>query len=182
MIKDHSRKGWIGASDTAYVVGNWNTATWRHWWCVKLGIAVDDINTSAMRLGTVKEHQILDALGIKKRDRQIRIRKYRLRVNLDGEDATTIHEVKTTNKEYKMPKAHWQQCQVEMFATGKKCVIDSYVVTDEDYRNYFLPVDMARHTVTAVEYDSDWVNAVYLPRLKKLAKALKAGVFPQMED
>ena len=32
MIADHDRSGWIGASDTAFVIGNWKTKTWENWW------------------------------------------------------------------------------------------------------------------------------------------------------
>ena len=46
MIADHDRSGWIGASDTDYVVGNWDTATWEKWMLTKLGIHEGRIETS----------------------------------------------------------------------------------------------------------------------------------------
>lgn len=178
MIRTQDRSGWIGASDTAMVMSNWKTKTWRHWWAVKLGITSDHITTAAMRVGTYYEHPILDALGIRRRDRQIKIRRLRLRVNLDGEDKL-IHEVKTHTAEvFKVSKAYWQQAQVEMFAARKPLVINAYRVTEEEYRNYFLPIDPERLTEHPIAYDAAWVKEQYLPRLKILAQCLRKGVFP----
>jgi hypothetical protein len=178
LIASKDRSGWIGASDTAMVMANWHTPTWHKWWATKLGITSNDITTTAMLAGTYYEHPILDALGIKRRDRQIRIRRLRLRVNLDGEDAI-IHEVKTHGKDtFKVTKAYWQQAQVEMFATRKPLVIDAYRLTEADYQNFFLPIDPARLSRHPIEYDPAWVKNDYLPRLRILAKALRKGVYP----
>lgn len=178
MITSKDRSSWIGASDTAMVMANWKTPTWHKWWAVKLGVATNNITTAAMRVGTYYEHPILDALGIRRRDRQIKIRRLRLRVNLDGEDAT-IHEVKTHSSEiFKVSKSYWQQAQVEMFAARKPLVINAYRVTEEEYKNYFLPIDPERLSEHPIEYDRAWIKEQYLPRLKILARALRKGVYP----
>ena len=99
MIKDHDRSGWFGASDTSTIMGNWNTKTFEQWWLVKLGLRVNNYTNVKMQTGSALEHRILDHLGITKRDRQIKIRPLRLRVNLDGEDRRLVHEVKTHGAE-----------------------------------------------------------------------------------
>lgn len=180
MIASKDRSGWIGASDTAMVMANWSTPSWRRWWAVKLGMATNSFTTVAMQAGTYYEHPILDALGIIRRDRQIRIRHLRLRVNLDGEDEATVHEVKTYRKPtFKVTRAYWQQAQVEMYATGKKLVINAYRLTEEEYKNYFLPIDPDRLSEHPIAYDATWVQEQYLPRLRILAQCLKKGVYPQ---
>ena len=182
MIASKDRSGWIGASDTAMVMGNWSTPTFERWWAVKLGIARDDVRTRAMTAGTHWEGRVLDALGIKKRNRQIKLRHLRLRVNLDGE-TDIIHEVKTHKSEvFKLSKAYWQQAQVEMFASGKRLVIDAYRLTPEDYDNFYRELDERRLTHHPVPYDFLWVTEQYLPRLRILAKALRKGVFPDALD
>lgn len=179
MIRNKDRSGWIGASDTAMVMANWTTPTWHKWWSTKLGIATSNITTTAMLAGTHYEHRILDALGVKKRDRQIKIRRLRLRVNLDGEDSI-IHEVKTHKSEvFKVSRSYWMQAQVEMMATGKPLVINAYRLTDAEYENFFLPIDKERLTEHPIEIDTDWLAYAYLPRLKVLAACLKKGVFPR---
>lgn len=178
MIRSKDRSGWIGASDTAMVMANWSTPTWHKWWATKLGITSNDFTTTAMLAGTHYERHILDALGIKRRDRQIRIRRLRLRVNLDGE-SSIIHEVKTYGKDtFKVTKAYWQQAQVEMFAARKPLVINAYRLTEAEYSNFFLPIDPERLSEHPIEYDPAWIKNEYLPRLRILAKALRKGVYP----
>ena len=191
MIATKDRSGWIGASDTAMVMGNWSTPTFKRWWATKLGITTNTYTSPAMLAGTYYEHPILDAIGVRKRDRQIRIRRLRLRVNLDGED-NAVHEVKTYRgkpdhvtadgelayKPFKVTKAYWQQAQVEMFAARKPLCINAYRVTDAEYRNFFLPIDPERLSEHPIVYAPTWVKNEYLPRLRILAKALKKGVYP----
>lgn len=179
MIKNKSRKGWFGASDTAMIMGNWSTATFLSWWMVKLGLAESFGGNRYTRAGTEYEHKILDAIGVKKKDRQIRIKKLRLRVNLDGEDKECIYEVKTHKTAvFRACKAYWQQAQVEMYATKKKIKIVAYHMTDENYVNYFLPIDSGRVTYHPIEYDAAWIREKYLPRLRYLAACLKKGEMP----
>lgn len=184
MIKNKDRRGWIGASDTVMVMGSWNNPSWKRWWAVKIGLAATSTFAStAMLAGTWYEHPILDALGIKKKDRQIRIRRLRLRVNLDGEDKTTVHEVKTYGKDtFKVSRAYWMQAQVEMFATGKKLVLHAYHMTDAEYENFFLPIDKDRLSEYPIEYDRRWIEEEYLPRLRLLAACLREGVYPDADS
>ena len=100
MIHDHDRSGWFGASDTAAIMGRWDTKTFRSFWLQKLGVNRDHFSTLEMDTGSAYEHRILEHIGIRKMDRQIRIRRLRLRVNLDGEDAQEISEVKTHKGEF----------------------------------------------------------------------------------
>lgn len=190
MIRDHDRSGWFGASDTATIMGSWDTETFRRWWAVKLGIRQDHFANAAMQAGTTYEHKILDAANVKTRDRQIKVRRLRLRVNYDGETRDMIHEVKTHSKPvFKVTKGYWMQCQVEMYASGcgifrkrKACQIIAYRMTPAEYDNFFLLIDMNRLSAHKVEYDSEWVELQYLPRLRYLAKCLKHGKWPQLEE
>ena len=178
MIASQDRSGWLGASDTSIIMGSWDTVTFARFWTEKLGIIRRDFANKQMLAGTHYEHRILDAIGIQKRDGQIRIRSLRLRVNLDGEDRITIFEVKTHSGEYKVTKAHWRQAQVEMFAARKKLVIVAYHMEPEDYINYFNPIHPERITFHPVEYDPEWIKNEYLPRLRILAECLKKGGRP----
>jgi len=38
LIQNQDRSGYVGASDTSMVVGNWGTKTFENWWLEKLGI------------------------------------------------------------------------------------------------------------------------------------------------
>lgn len=123
MIHDHDRSGWFGASDTAAIMGRWDTKTFRSFWLQKLSVNRDHFSTLEMDTGSAYEHRILEHIGIRKMDRQIKIRRLRLRVNLDGEDAQEISEVKTHKGEsFKVSRAYWMQAQVEMFAAKRICV------------------------------------------------------------
>ena len=112
-------------------------------------------------------------------DRQIKIRRLRLRVNLDGEDAQEISEVKTHKGEsFKVPRAYWMQAQVEMFAAKKNLRIVAYHLEPEDYRNWFREIEDDRLSYHPIPYDRDWIEGEYLPRLRYLAKCLRKGVIP----
>lgn len=179
MIHDHDRSGWIGASDTCRVMGRWDTPTFARWWATKLGLVHDHYTNLSMQTGTAYEHPILEHLGVPCMDRQIKVRRLRLRVNLDGEDAETIHEVKTYGGAvFRVTRPYWMQAQVEMFAAHKPCRIVAYRLDPEDYKNWFQPIDGGRLSVHPVKYDGSWVEKQYLPRLEVLARCLKKGVWP----
>ena len=179
MIHDQDRSGWFGASDTAKIMGRWDTKTFELFWREKLGLYQSNLKTVAMQTGTRLEGRILDAIGVKTRDRQIRISRLSLRVNLDGEDAI-IHEVKTHKKpKFAVTKPYWQQAQVEMFAARKALEIVAYQVTEEEYANWFLPIDPARITRHPIPYDGGWIGAEYLPRLEYLSACLQSGIYPK---
>lgn len=180
MISDHDRSGYFGASDVSYIVGNWTTKTFESWWRIKQGFEVSTFTTDAMLAGTFWEHRILESLNLPMEyDRQIITG--RLRVNLDGESEGTIYECKTYKVEngFKMPKKYLQQVWVQMYATGfRKAFIVSYGLESEDYKNYFREVDPGRLELHPVEYDEDWINEVFLPRLEYLSECLEDGSFP----
>ena len=179
MIKDKDRSGWFGASDTSKIMGKWTSRTWQQWWLVKLGLRQDNWSTLAMQTGTAYEHRILEHLGIVKMDRQIRIRRLRLRVNLDGETAQEINEVKTYGTpSFRVSNAYWQQAQVEMYAASKPLKIVAYRLEPDDYTNWFRPIDENRISEHWVDYDDAWIREEYLPRLRYLAGCLKRREWP----
>jgi hypothetical protein len=182
MIADKDRSGYFGASDTDKIIGNWKTATFEKWWMQKIGINRDHFDNKYTAAGTHYEHRILESLGIPMElDKQIILEDLRLRVNLDGNDTDTNYECKTYKYEngFKMPKKYINQVQVQMFASGlKKSKIIVYGLTEEDYDNYFNPIDPERRSEHVIEYDERWINEVFLPRHKCLAKCLIEGRFP----
>lgn len=185
MITDNDRSGWFGASDTAYIMGNWNTKTFKKWWLTKLGLNCDNFTTRAMNAGTYYEHAILDHIGAPRKDEQIIIPELRLRVNLDGDAPRHIYEVKThkAEKPFKVSKAYLQQVRVQMFA--KKSIegcmpiaeIISYGLLEEDYKNFFNDIDPNRLQRHPIEYDTAFIEA-YLPRIEYLLECMVKGVFP----
>ena len=182
MIASQDRSGYFGASDVSYIVGNWKTATFEKWWMQKLGINRDHFDNKYTLAGTHYEHRILESLGIPMElDKQVILEDLKFRVNLDGNDTDTIYECKTYkfDKGFKMPKKYIEQVQVQMFATGfRKAKIIVYGLLEEDYDNYFNPIDPLRRREFTVTYDERWINEVFLPRLKQLAQCLKEGRFP----
>ena len=181
MIQSQDRSGYIGASDTSFVVGNWKTKTFEKWWLEKIGINKNNLSTEAMKAGNNYEHKILNALEIEglEKDKQIIID--RLRVNLDGNTDTCIYEVKTYKEEneFKVSKQYWRQAQVEMYASNiHNLYIVAYALKENDYKNFFSEIDTARIQKIKVDYDEDFIQNEYLPRLEILTKCLKEGVFP----
>ena len=73
MIANKDRSGYIGASDTGYVMRRWNTKSFAKWWREKQGFVQNNICTDAMKAGTAWEHKVLDALNIPgmEKDKQI---------------------------------------------------------------------------------------------------------------
>ncbi len=182
MIHSQDRSGWFGASDTYILMcSGVDTKSFARWWAVKLGLFESSIATPAMIAGTNWEHRILEHMGIVQMDRQIRTRKYRLRVNLDGETERIVVEVKThrADKPFRVSKAYWMQAQVERFAAGKDVIIAAYGLESEDYRNYFRPVDPLRLKEIPIPYDAAWIQMEYLPRLQYFADCLRRGIKPQ---
>lgn len=186
MIESKDRSWWFGASDTDKVVGNWSTASWKKWWLEKLALSQNDLSTKAMKVGNAFEHKILEHIsGNLKMDKQILIPELRLRVNLDGNTDVQIIEVKTHKSEsFKVSKTYWRQAQVEMFAFQKETgilpdlFIAAYHVTEEDYKNYFRPIDEDRLQLIPVEYDRDFITELYIPKLMYLGECLEKGKMP----
>jgi hypothetical protein len=182
MIASQDRSGYFGASDVSLIVGNWKTNTFEKLWMQKLGINRDHFENRYTSAGTHYEHRILESLGIPMElDKQIIIEDLKLRVNLDGNDTDTIYECKTYKFDngFKMPKKYIEQVQVQMFASGlRKAKIIVYGLLEEDYDNYFNPIDSSRRREYVIEYDERWINEVFLPKLRYLAQCLIEGRFP----
>ncbi len=182
MIQSQDRSNYIGASDTSMVVGNWQTKTFEKWWIEKIGIYKNTFSNESTKAGNNYEHKILDSLEIEglEKDKQIIID--RLRVNLDGNTDTCIYEVKTHNidKEFKVSKQYWRQAQVEMYASNiHKLFIVAYGLTEKDYINYFNEIDKDRLQLIPIEYDDNFINNEYLPKLDILTQCLVKGEFPK---
>jgi len=185
MIESKDRSGWFGASDVDKIVGNWNTKTWLDWWLVKIGVARNNIETVAMNAGTHKEHQILEYISpFMETDKQILIPELCLRINLDGNVEKHIYECKThsANKPYKPPKKHIGQANVQMYGLkSREHDIVSYGLREEDYKNYFLPIDNDRLKYHSITYDEQFIETQFLPRTEYLAWCLKTGNLPDRE-
>ena len=163
------------------IVGNWKTKTFEKWWLEKLGLNKNNISTDAMKAGNNYEHKILEALEIQdlEMDKQIIID--RLRVNLDGNTNTCIYEVKTHNedKEFKVSKQYWRQAQVEMYASRiHDLYIVAYGLNKSDYNNYFNQIVKKKIQMIKVDYDKDFIEKEYIPKLEVLTNCLKEGVYP----
>lgn len=183
MISSKDRSFYFGASDTSYIVGNWNTKSFEKWWLVKLGFTTNDLTNDSMKAGNNYEHKILNSLNIKnlQKDKQIIID--RLRVNLDGNTDDCIYEIKTYNneKEFKISKQYWRQVQVQMYASNiRTAYIVAYGLNKKDYMNYFNDVDKERLQMLPIEYDEKFINEEYLPKLKYLTECLKKGKYPKL--
>ena len=182
MIQSQDRSYYIGCSDTSMVVGNWKTKTFEKWWLEKLGLNKKNLSNEAMKAGNNYEHKILDSLEIEDLEKDKQIIKDRLRANLDGNTNTCIYEVKTHNidKEFKVSKQYWRQAQVEMYASGiYKLYIVAYGLQENDYNNYFNEIDKNRLELINVDYDKEFIENEYLPKLEILTECLKKGVFPE---
>lgn len=185
MIESQDRSGWFGASDTSFIMGNWKTKTFQNWWATKLGINTSHFTNVAMNAGTYYEHAILDVIGSPRKDHQIIIPEYKMRINLDGDGECRIDEVKTYSYEkgFKVSKAYLGQVRVQMFAKlweeGKipKSNIWAYGLLPEDYKNFFNVIDEDRLKDYPIEYDEEFIKK-YLARIMYLKDCLERGVFP----
>lgn len=181
MITDKDRVGYIGASDTQYVMRKWDTKTFAQWWNTKTGLADPMVDNIYTRAGTAYEPKILDYLEIEDRDRQIIIG--RLRINLDGETDTCVVEIKTYNyaKGFKLPKHYWQQVQVEMYASNKRMgLLYAYGLLDSEYEEYG-EIDPNRLEVHIITYDEEFIEA-YLKRALYLGRCMEEGRIPDESE
>lgn len=187
MIKSNDRSMYIGASDTKFVIGNWETKTFKKWWLEKLGLSKNNFSNKYTMAGTYYEHKIIEALNIPniELDKQIIIG--RLRINLDANTKDKIHEIKTYNYEkgfdLKKHKDYINQVQVQMYGSEiHSTEIDAYGLLEEDYRNYFNDVDKERLSFHEIEYDKEWIEKEYLPKFKYLEDCLIKGKMPNKEE
>lgn len=184
MIENKDRSYYIGASDTGYVMRSWGTATFEKWWRVKQGLTKNDFTNDAMKAGTAYEHKILDALNIPGMEKDKQIIKGRLRVNLDGNTAEKIYEVKTYNamKPFVVTKDYWRQVQVEMYALGvRQAEIVAYALEKEDYANFYRDIDPKRISHHKIKYDKRFI-ADYEKRMLYLSDCLEKGKFPDERE
>ena len=184
MITNQDRSGWFGASDISYIMGNFETATFKKWWLEKLDLNKNSFTNKVMRTGTNFEHKILDQFPEIEMDKQILIPELHLRVNYDGTYPDEIIEVKTYNyeKSFKVSKAYKEQVQVEMFAAKiYKAQIAAYGLTEGDYANYFAEIEPERLSHHPIEYDLEFIEK-WLIRIKYLGECLTAGKMPRMEE
>jgi len=184
MIHDKSRAFWVGASDTDKVMGNYQTATWKSWYLEKLGLRRDTLQTKAMKVGNAFEHKVLDTIPGISKDDQIILEDIGLRVNYDGILNDHIYEVKTYSADvFKVSKKYWQQAQVEILAyelmhdVTPELTILAYHVTEDDYANYFRPIDKERLSEWPIEKDPAFL-AEYQEKLAYLHECIKKGIMP----
>lgn len=191
MITNKDRTGLFGASDTKYIMSNWDTSTFMSWFQSKIGTKDNSFSNVYTISGSIKEHQLSDHYSETHKekvilDRQVRLKKLKLRVNLDCETKTKIIEIKThkyTESEWKMPKEYVWQVWVQMFATKKRVAcIYAYAMKDEDYDNFFLPIDKERIDEIPIEYNEQWIKNEYLPRLVYLANCLIKRKTPNYDE
>lgn len=183
MIASQDRSYYIGASDVEKVIGNWKTKTWLNWWLQKIAINNAHFDNVYTLAGTHFEHRILESLGIPLEfDKQFINEELRLRVNLDGNTEDTIFECKTTKEDFdtfKLPKKYIDQVQVQMYGSGiRKAWIVVYRLSEEDYNNFFRPIDKSRLRFFSIPYNEKWINEVYLPKHLRLRDCLVKGVLP----
>lgn len=181
MIADKRRDGYIGASDSGYVMGKWSTKTFEKWWRVKQGFETNDFTNEAMQAGTAYEHKILDALGIPGLEKDKQIIHGRLRVNLDGNTPFKIYEVKThrADKPFKVSANYRRQVNVQMYASGiYEAEIVAYGLEDADYNNFYRDIDLFRITHHEIPYDDDFIEE-YKQRMLYLSYCLDHGLFPR---
>ena len=192
MIKNQNRSKWFGASDTSMIMGNWETETFKEWWLVKLGINTNNgVKTWAMDCGNIMEIPLIRFIERLENSKiQIGKRPYynirlRLRCNYDGLRKSEVIEIKTTGKGFKkVPKNYWQQCQVLMFRKRKqRTSLYEYRMEELDYLNpYFPDIDGKRLFKHEILYDRGFIENEYLPRLRYLARCLRAKKFPRLEE
>ena len=66
-----------------------------------------------------------------------------------------------------------------MYASGiHELYIVAYALEENDYKNYFNDIDKKRIELIKVDYNEDFIQNEYLPKLNYLTECLKRGVFP----
>ena len=177
MIADKSRDYYIGASDTHFVMMSFDTKTFQRWWLTKIGAEVNEIESVYTIAGNIYEQRILDEIFVPYRNEQFIVGQ--LRVNLDGRTDQEVVEVKTSKKPYtKVRTDHWQQTQVEMFATClPRARLVAYEMEEADYE-YIREIDLDRLKTFTIEYDEEWVLNEYMPRFNYLTFCFNTDIVP----
>lgn len=187
MIKNKDRSKYFGASDTKYVIGNWNTKTFKKWWLEKLGFATERYDNKYTLAGTNYEHKIIDALNIPLIEKDNQFIKDRVRVNLDGNTKEKIYEIKTYGFEkgfdIEKHKDYIYQVQVQMYVSKiHKAEIDAYGLLENDYINFFNDIDLERLSKYEIEYNEKWLKEEYIPKINYLTECLIKQKFPDKEE
>lgn len=187
MIKTKDRSYYFGASDTKYIVGNWDTKTFKKWWLEKLGIANEKYDNKYTLAGTNYEHKIIDALNIPMIEKDNQFIKDRIRVNLDANTKEKIYEIKTYNFEkgfdIKNHKDYIYQVQVQMYVSKiHKAEIDAYGLLENDYINFFNDIDLKRLSKYEIEYNEEWLKKEYMAKVNYLTECLIKQKFPDKEE
>ena len=184
MITDKSRDYYIGASDTHFVMMNFDTKTFQRWWQTKIGAEVMEIESVYTIAGNIYEQRILDEIFVPYRNEQFIVGQ--LRVNLDGRTDQEVVEVKTSKKPYtKVRTDHWQQTQVEMFASCMtKARLVAYEMEEADYFSTWMAeqtirdIDLDRLKTFTIEYDEEWILNEYMPRFNYLTFCFNDEIVP----
>ena len=187
MIKSQDRSKYFGASDTKYVIGNWNTKTFQKWWLEKLGISNERYDNKYTLAGTNYEHKIIDALNIPLIEKDNQFIKDRIRVNLDANTKNKIYEIKTYGYEkgfiLEKHKDYVYQVIVQMYVSNiHNAEIVAYGLLENDYINYFNDIDSDRLSIFEIEYNENWLNKEYIPKIQYLTNCLLRGKFPDIEE
>ncbi len=191
MIRNKNRAYWFGASDTAIIMGDWTTESFKNWWFMKLGFHIKPYSTWAMECGNLLEvpiiHEIerVEGKHIKLGKRPFYNPFLRLRCNYDGYTRDEVIEIKTTEKMFnKVPKNYYEQCQVLMFKKKLlRCSLYAYKMDEDDYKNpYFINIDYGKIKKFNIFYDYNFIHKQYLPRLRYLAKCLREKKFPVITE
>ena len=187
MITNTDRSRWFGASDTSYVVGNWDTPTFRDWWSIKCGFPSPHYESRAMKVGNLMEIPIIRKIE-RVEGRKIKLGKHplytvknRLRVNYDGLTRDSVVEIKTSRHGFDtVPLNYWRQCQVLMYRTHReRADLYCYTMLPIDYDcPYITEIDYKRLKCFEIPYDQDFIEDTYLPRLGYLADCLRLGTYP----
>lgn len=181
MIDCFDRSYYIGASDTKYVMGNWDTITFQRWWQAKQGLIRNNIWNPYIEAGNKWEYPIGDYIGIEDRDKQIV--NGHMRVNLDGTLNGQICEIKTHKVQpgWKPSKDYYQQVQVEMYANEMdKAVLVAYALEAEDYME-IREIDPDRLEFHYYTLDQNFID-MYLERFNYLCRCLDRGTFPDRRE
>lgn len=172
------------------MMGRFDTKSFADFWALKCGYDVPGYHSVYMDAGNAYEIPIIHEIE-RMTGRKIRLGRralyspcLRLRVNYDGLTRDRLIEIKTAKRAFsRVPLGYWMQCQVLMYRTGRRvCELWLYVMEPEDYSMLWFPViDRDRLHCFEIEYDEDWIERRYLPRLRYLAHCLRRGIWPKGE-
>ena len=60
--------------------------------------------------------------------------------------------------------------------------IVAYGLLENDYINYFNDIDKERLSVFEIEYNKEWLEKEYIPKINYLSECLKKQIFPDVEE